>query len=316
LVRSEPLEDAKPFRELLEQADLVLATGGGYLTDAFHAHAMDVLMTLGVASGLGKPIAMLGQGIGPMRTPQLIEIARKVLPKLAALSLREGHKGLALCRTLGCRRERIAVTGDDAIELAYGIRSTSEGDALGINIRLADYAGILPRDTIAIRDGIRDFAGRVNCPIIGAPISLHEDEDCNALETLFPEWTEQFHSARQLTSPEDVIKVIGQCRLVITGSYHAGVFALAQGIPVVCLARSSYYVDKFEGLAQQFGTGCAVIRLGEADFTERFVQAVNQSWANRAEVRQALLHAAESQIKKSRAAYEGITRFCRRSGAA
>ena len=30
-------------------------------------------------------------------------------------------------------------------------------------------------------------------------------------------------------------------RLVITGSYHAGVFALAQGVPVLALAKSAYY---------------------------------------------------------------------------
>ena len=34
-------------------------------------------------------------------------------------------------------------------------------------------------------------------------------------------------------SPLRVIEEIGHCRIVITGSYHAGVFALSQGIPVV-----------------------------------------------------------------------------------
>ena len=33
----------------------------------------------------------------------------------------------------------------------------------------------------------------------------------------------------------------------VTGSYHAGVFALAQGIPVVGLLQSAYYEQKFIG---------------------------------------------------------------------
>jgi polysaccharide pyruvyl transferase WcaK-like protein len=55
---------------------------------------------------------------------------------------------------------------------------------------------------------------------------------------------------------------VSRCRVVVTGSYHAGVFALAQGIPVVATAASRYYHDKFSGLADLFGGGGDIVDVG------------------------------------------------------
>jgi polysaccharide pyruvyl transferase WcaK-like protein len=53
--------------------------------------------------------------------------------------------------------------------------------------------------------------------------------------------------------------------VVVAGSYHAAVFALSQGIPVVALVKSPYYVNKMVGLGDQFGAGCEIVRLDEGD---------------------------------------------------
>ena len=45
----------------------------------------------------------------------------------------------------------------------------------------------------------------------------------------------------QCRSAEQVVRMAGRCRTVFTGSYHAAVFALAQGTPVVAIAASPYY---------------------------------------------------------------------------
>ena len=51
-----------------------------------------------------------------------------------------------------------------------------------------------------------------------------------------------------LETPQLVIDRVGECKVVVTGSYHGAVFALAQGIPVVALVKSPYYVNKMAGL--------------------------------------------------------------------
>ena len=63
--------------------------------------------------------AIVGQGLGPFERWDLIAIAKRVLPKINFISLREGLYGLHLLQRLGAARDRVAVTGDDAIELTY-----------------------------------------------------------------------------------------------------------------------------------------------------------------------------------------------------
>jgi colanic acid/amylovoran biosynthesis protein len=93
---------------------------------------------------------------------------------------------------------------------------------------------------------------------------------------------------------------------VVTGSYHAGVFALAQGIPVVAFAASDYYRDKFLGLADQFGAGCRVLGTHEPEFASQLDRTIEEIWKQAPALRPVLLNAAEAQIKAARAAYQQL----------
>jgi polysaccharide pyruvyl transferase WcaK-like protein len=109
-----------------------------------------------------------------------------------------------------------------------------------------------------------------------------------------------------LDTPLKVIKQISLCRVVVTGAYHAAVFALAQGIPVVCLAKSRDYVAKFLGLEDQFGRGCETIFLDEPDALEKLADAIGRTWQSAELVRRPLQEAARSQIQLSWEAYEQV----------
>jgi colanic acid/amylovoran biosynthesis protein len=113
----------------------------------------------------------------------------------------------------------------------------------------------------------------------------------------------------------EVIRQAGECRVVVTGSYHAGVFALAQGVPVVGIARSEYYRDKFHGLAGQFGPGCTVLHADEAPFAGKLGEAIDRAWNEAETVRPQLLRAAESQVLAARAAYERLPAVIGRTAA-
>jgi colanic acid/amylovoran biosynthesis protein len=93
---------------------------------------------------------------------------------------------------------------------------------------------------------------------------------------------------------------------VVTGSYHAGVFALAQGISVVGLAKSQYYKDKFLGVADQFGIGCEVILLDGEQLWEKLIISINNAWRSSEEVRPQLLESAKRQIDLGHTAYRKI----------
>jgi polysaccharide pyruvyl transferase WcaK-like protein len=121
-----------------------------------------------------------------------------------------------------------------------------------------------------------------------------------------PDGVGQSQDGLPIDRPEAVIRQIQRCRLVVTGSYHAGVFALASGIPTVGLAKSAYYVDKFLGLSSLFGEGCQTVLLNDQDFQTKLESSITDLWARAERVRPYLLAEAESQIRLGHKAYERL----------
>jgi colanic acid/amylovoran biosynthesis protein len=82
---------------------------------------------------------------------------------------------------------------------------------------------------------------------------------------------------QELHSTAELREQVRRCRTVVTGSYHAAVFALAAGVPVVCLSKSSYYDQKFSGLAALMPAGAVtLVRLSEG--TDGLAPAVASAW--------------------------------------
>jgi colanic acid/amylovoran biosynthesis protein len=289
------------FRKRLAGADLLVISGAGMLNDAFADTALPLLDELEYALYAGIPVVAFGQGIGPMTQPSLLAKARAVLPRLKMIGLREGYAGLPLLESLGVPRERIHVTGDDAIDIAYRRRPGCLGKRIGVNLRLAQYAGMSEEMVDRLREPLHSAARKLNSALLSVPISLHasdSDVKTNAklLETGSP------GSPAAFESPEDVIRLIGDCRVVVTGSYHGGVFALAQGIPVVGLVCSSYYEQKFTGLQQQFSQGCRMIDFRRPVTSDEIQDAILTAWESAQELREPLFAAAARQVELGRAA--------------
>ena len=103
---------------------------------------------------------------------------------------------------------------------------------------------------------------------MSVPISHYPTEVDGAVNAaLLGAWSEP---ADEVVTPLGVVEHISRCRAVVTGSYHAAVFALAQGIPAVGLTGSAYYDAKFAGLADQFGgSGLWIVRLDQDELPAR-----------------------------------------------
>jgi hypothetical protein len=145
---------------------------------------------------------------------------------------------------------------------------------------------------------------RLRARVLPVPIShRHGGLDVKTSRVLLAKLDPTSDGGATLRTPRSVIEQVGRCRVVIAGSYHAGVFALAQGIPVVGLVNSSYYADKFLGLAGMFGTGCEIVRVGERAFPRRLAEAIDRAWAAAPRVRSVLVAAAAEQIELGREAY-------------
>jgi polysaccharide pyruvyl transferase WcaK-like protein len=301
------------FISAIAQADLVVASGGGYITDTFEAKATRSLEILGIAKSFGKPTVMVGQGIGPLLNPKLRAQAKIVLPKVDLIALREKRAGLQVLEQLGVKRDRVVTTGDDTIEFIYEKRSMELGDGIGVNLRIADYSPIGSTIIEKVRSALQEVASQKSAPLIPVPMEfLKDNSDVRTIEQLLPEYSDRVEDWESLATPSKIIKQIGRCRVVVAGSYHAGVFALSQGIPVVGLANSQYYKDKFLGLADQFGVGCEVVFLDDEQLQEKLIASINKTWDLSEELRPQLLESARQQIELGQAAYRQIVKLVSR----
>ena len=130
LCHTYPPHDIQRFAKTLREADLVMATGGGYFSDCFAKHAEGLLDTLQGGLYFGKPTVLMGGGFEPVQDAGLQAKARAVLPCLDLISCREHVTGPALLRDMGVPNERVLVTGDDAVELAFDARPPKLGTGL------------------------------------------------------------------------------------------------------------------------------------------------------------------------------------------
>lgn len=300
--------DLMSFLRALERADLVMISGaGGFADSTVKYWDKQILGLLRTAIRRGIPAVMMGQGMGPIHDQVALSRMRDILPCLDLITLRGTRGGEELVSELGVAPDRVMNTGDEAIELAYEARTEMMGNGLGINLRVASYAGV-DNDLIeTLAPVLHEFARRHLAPMVPVPIALHQwAGDHNTIRKLMAGYDDRSDGGASLGSPLEVIRNAGLCRIVVTGAYHAAVFALAQGIPVVCLAKSPYYVAKFLGLEDSFGCGCETILLDDPDVPRKLTTAMEHAWASAPDVRKPLRQAAVRQIEASMIAYERV----------
>jgi colanic acid/amylovoran biosynthesis protein len=308
LGKREELAAFDGYLRAIREADLFLVAGMGGITDAFPEYASGLLNAVILATNSGCYVALMGQGLGPLENEELRDLARIALPRVDRICLREGRAGLPLLRSLGVADDKVAVTGDDAIGLVFAGHGSHDPNArgLGVNIRLSDYSKITATHLETLRNALRRAATALSAELVPVPISTYPQEDdagvIRGLMDLPPDGAARPRRADDLAALMDDIL---RCRVVATGSYHAAVFALANGIPVVGLAGSDYYRDKFQGLSDLFGDGCLALSVDEPEAVEK---AILQLWKDADRLRPALLAEAAREMEAGRDAYAAVCR--------
>jgi polysaccharide pyruvyl transferase WcaK-like protein len=290
------LSDINVFMEKISEADLVVGLGGGALSDHFPEHARGLLDTLEAGLVFEKPVALLSAGFETISNQSLLEKCKRVLPRLQLITCREPSIGPAMLSNLGVPDERVYITGDQAVELAYHLRPDQPGLAIGVNLRQSTYSEIDEKPIEIIRAVVQEAGYKYQVPLLGAPISIFGPSDVESIQKIIAGYRGFADSGEKLDGPELVIRQIGKCRILITGSYHSAVFALAQGIPVVGIARSLHYQAKLKGLAAQFSCGCSIVDPEDLNFGNTLRDAIDEAWDNAIAFKEPLLETARSQI--------------------
>jgi colanic acid/amylovoran biosynthesis protein len=299
-------ESLHAFLESLRAADLFAVCGSGGFADSCRAWNLFILNAMETALHQGIPVVMFGQGMGPLSDAAVLARAREVLPHVTLITLRGSRGGASLLAALGVAPEKVLTTGDEATELAY-TAAGAPGSEIGINLRVAAYSPLSGDVVATVGRILSEFAQRHETMLLPVPIAFHDCADDRAtIRQMLPESDRVSPGGDSLDNPAMLIEQVARCKMLVTGAYHAAVFALGQGIPVVCVASSEYYVAKFQGLKDLYETGCTIVRLDQADADERLAEAMEHTWNAADALRTPLLHSARRQVKQSREAYRKV----------
>jgi polysaccharide pyruvyl transferase WcaK-like protein len=288
------------------QSSLVVALGGGYLTDADRPQTVRVLNLLEHACDAGVPVALVGQGLGPLDDSRLQARAAQVLPKAGLIALREGRQGSQILDRAGVAAQRVLVTGDDAIELAYHARTDEIGSDIGFCMRVAGYAPVSAGVVDLIGRAVRSAAAEHTAALVPLIIAEYRSQDRRSTLPLVRGYADVITPLSRYVPPIEIARRVARCRVVVTGCYHVAVFALSQGIPVVTLTSTAYYDGKFLGLSTMFGQGLTLVRLNDPRPEQTLALAIDQAWLTAGAVREPLRARARMQIDASRAAFDRV----------
>lgn len=293
----------------MDETDLYVACGQATLADVDRRHALRLLRTAVLALARGIPVAFFSQGIGPLTDESILDLARTVFRSAAVVGIREDRVAGSLLERLGVPPDRVFLTGDDAVEAAYVARRAGGGEGLGVHLRIAPLAASEPGTIERLRPILQAFARAHGAPMIPLPISHDRDGgayDPATIRALLAGYADDTDGGATTDTPALLIRSAGQCRVVVTGAYHAAVLALAQGIPAICLGRSDYYLQKFRGLVDGFGSGCQVVHLDDPELERSLRGAMDGAWHQADSLRQPLLKAAARQIASGHSAYAAL----------
>jgi polysaccharide pyruvyl transferase CsaB len=222
------------------ECDLLVSGGGSLLQDVTsQASLIYYLGIVALALGMGKPVAVAAQGMGPLRRPSSRFLTGAVAGRAKLITVRD-EASACLLRDCGVRKA-IHVTADPAYLLYDGaFRERAEPKTVGLALReWPDRDAASWGAALCVALAARGFS-----PLL---LPMHEPNDRALAEGIREKSGAEI--APKPEKMEDVLQSIARCDLLIGMRLHALLLAANYGIPFLAWS----YDPKVEALAR--GTG-------------------------------------------------------------
>lgn len=247
------------------QADLVISSGGTYLTENYGLWSAIYDYRLTLASG--TPLLFFTQSLGPFRKPKYRAAFTQIFQKACKIFLRD-EQSRDHVLDLGINSEKITLAKD----AAFTIRPSKSADLLekredeplliAVSVRSLhffkgddDQLEKIYKDAVAamINLAVNEFGAQVTFLSTCQGISEYWTDDSVEVdsihEALPPEIKAKVKVDRKFRQPVDIVDAYQQFDLVIATRMHAAILGLAAGTPVLGIA----YEFKLEELFHQLG---------------------------------------------------------------
>jgi polysaccharide pyruvyl transferase CsaB len=247
-LRAVARDDFKTLWREIKSCDLLLSGGGSLLQDATSLRNIVYYTTLIRLAHLAhKPVMIYAQGIGPLHRGLSQKLTRAALQSRStrAIAVRDPDSK-ALLERIGVRRA-IEITADPVWALETNLeRRTSNAEHRTWLVSLRSWLDASTADAEAkLLQAIRAAASLQNAHL--KFLAMQPARDGALLEQLGVVSNEILPTAN--LHPREIMRVAGNCDLMIGMRLHALIFAAAQGVP--CVAVS--YDPKVKSLAQLIG---------------------------------------------------------------
>lgn len=262
------------FRSVSEyvHADLVVSTGGTYLTENYGlwTNIRDYRLTFAA----GTPLVFFTQTLGPFTQPKYRKAFKDIFSRSAAIFLRDERSRKHVV-DLGIPAEKITLAKDAAFvikaqpstapagpfRIAISVRTMHFFDDSGCSIGERYKSSVIAMVSAAVREHGAEVVFLSTCQ--GIP--EYWTDDASLADEIVEGLPEDVASAvtvdRRFRQPTEIVETYQKFHLVIATRMHAAILGLVAGIPVLGVA----YEFKLEELFDQLGMNDAKLSTREMD---------------------------------------------------
>lgn len=286
---------------LYRSADLVISTGGTYLVE--HYKLRNRFDELRKDLGLGKPLVLFTQSLGPFRQPQN-QAPMKEIADGALLVLLRDPKSAEHLLELGVSPQQLEVVADSVFALARpdwlarpAPRDPGRRLRVAVSVRRWTHFDGLDRSTgtqryeAAIASAVSALVRERGAEVVflstcqGVPEYLYDDSEIAARirARLDEDVQRSVRVDPEFHSPEGLMAVLRGFDFAISTRMHMAILGLCAGLPVLPIAYEFKTTEVYKSLGQgQWVTGISDIEaaaftklaLSFADGHDAFRQAV------------------------------------------
>lgn len=252
-------EDYESVAEYVN-ADLVVSTGGTYLTENYGlwTNIRDYRLTL-VA---GSPLVFFTQTLGPFTRPEYRAAFTDIFHKASAICLRDERSRQHVLE-LGIQADKIALAKDAAFVIDVERPDPPTGALrIAVSVRTMHFFNDGDRSlgeqykasvTAMVNRAVRDFGAEVVFLSTCQGIPEYWTDDTNLADEIVSALPEDVAQSvtidRRFRQPTEIVSAYQSYHLVIATRMHAAILGLVAGTPVLGIA----YEFKLEELFHQLG---------------------------------------------------------------
>ena len=258
----------RPERErvrLYKGYDLVAATGGTYLSETYDLRFR--LADLQAAVMSGTPLVMLTQSLGPFRKPSNLRVLRRLVPRAAAVLLRDPRSRDHLLE-IGADGPNVHVMPDLVFALAdaEALERAAERrvDPLRVAVSVRDWPHFR---SVERERGQQRYESAVAAAVVrlvrergaiitflstcqGVPSYKYDDSEVAAriAHGLPKDVRGSVEVDRQFHTPQDLLDRLQSFSFAISTRMHFAILAMCVGTPVLPIAYEFKTTELFEGI--------------------------------------------------------------------